>query len=131
LTNASELSVSFILIARHERDGYPELVADVDGRETSCTPACSAMGVAMPQILEFPRGAIVFDPEAIKIVAQALDDAWDEIEKSGSEFARPAYANATREEIAKHMLEVAGRGERDRHILAEDAVRFLAENYKY
>ena len=63
--------------------------------------------------------------------AQALDDAWDEIEKSGSEFARPAYANATREEIAKHMLEVAGRGERDRHILAEDAVRFLAENYKY
>ena len=37
------------------------------------------MGVAMPQILEFPRGAIVFDPEAIKIVAQALDDAWDEI----------------------------------------------------
>ena len=78
-----------------------------------------------------PRGAIVFDPEAIKIVAQALDDAWDEIEKSGSEFARPAYANATREEIAKHMLEVAGRGERDRHILAEDAVRFLAENYKY
>jgi hypothetical protein len=89
------------------------------------------MGVAMPQILEFPRGAIVFDPEAIKLVAQALDDAWDEIEKSGSEFARPAYANATREEIAKHMIEVAGRGERDRHILAEDAVRFLAENYKY
>jgi hypothetical protein len=89
------------------------------------------MGVAMPQILEFPRGAIVFDPEAIKIVAQALDDAWDKIETSGSKFARPAYANAMREEIAKHMIEVAGRGERDQHILAEDAVRFLAENYKY
>jgi hypothetical protein len=42
------------------------------------------MGVAMPQILEFPRGAIVFDPEAIKIVTQALDDAWDKIEKSGT-----------------------------------------------
>jgi hypothetical protein len=78
-----------------------------------------------------PRGAIIFDPEAIKIVAQALDDAWDQIEKSGSGFARPAYANATREEIAKHMIEVAGRGERDQHILAEDAVRFLAENYKF
>ena len=84
----------------------------------------------MPEILEFPRGAIVFDPEIIKIVTQALDDAWDKIEKSGSGFAR-AYANATREEIAKHMIEVAGRGERDQHILAEDAVRFLAENYKY
>ena len=55
------------------------------------------MAVAMPEILEFPRGAIVFDPEIIKIVAQALDDAWDKIEKSGSGFARPAYANATRE----------------------------------
>ena len=50
----------------------------------------------MPQILEFPRGAIVFDPDTIKIVAQALDDAWDKIEKSGSQFAWPAYANATR-----------------------------------
>jgi hypothetical protein len=89
------------------------------------------MGVAMPEFLEFPRGAIIFDPEIITIVAQALDDAWDKIEKSGSGFARPAYANATREEIAKHMIEVAGRGERDQHILAEDAVRFLAENYKF
>ena len=44
----------------------------------------------MPQILEFPRGAIIFDPEIIKIVAQAFDDAWDKIEKSGSGFARPA-----------------------------------------
>jgi hypothetical protein len=85
----------------------------------------------MPQILEFPRGAIIFDPEIIKIVAQALEDAWDKVKKSGSGFARPAYANATREEIAKHMIEVAGRGERDQHILAEDAVRFLAENYKF
>ena len=84
-----------------------------------------------PQILEFPRGAIIFDPEIIKIVAQAFDDAWDQIEKSGSGFARPAYANATREEIAKRMIELAGRGERDQHILAEDAVRFLAENYKF
>jgi hypothetical protein len=58
-------------------------------------------------------------------------NAWDKIEKSGSGFARPAYANATREEIAKHMIEVAGRGESDQHILAEDAVRFLAENYKF
>ena len=72
------------------------------------------MGVAMPQILEFPRGAIVFDPEAIKIVAQALDDAWDEIEKSGSEFARPAYANATREEHARRNCQAYARSGRAR-----------------
>ena len=85
----------------------------------------------MPEILEFPRGAIVFDPEIIKIVAQALDDAWDKIGKSAVGSPDRPDANATREEIAKHMIEVAGRGERDQHILAEDAVRFLAENYKY
>ena len=52
----------------------------------------------------------------IKIVAQALDDAWDEIEKSGSEFARPAYANATREEIAKHNARSGrARGKRPTH----------------
>ena len=69
----------------------------------------------MPQILEFPRGAIVFDPEIIKIIAQALDDAWDKIKKSGSGFARPAYANATREEIAEHMIEVGAPGKRPAH----------------
>ena len=58
--------------------GLPQMVAHeaafvayyLDGRETSCTPACSAMGVAMPQIQSsHAHGAIVFDPEAIKIVA--------------------------------------------------------------
>ena len=64
------------------------------------------MGVAMQQILEFPRGAIIFDPETIKIVAQAFDDAWDKIEKSGSGFARPAYANATREYLCRVEIEI-------------------------
>jgi hypothetical protein len=35
-----------------------------------------------------------------------------------------------REEIAKHILDVAGRGERDQQKLTEDAVLFLAENYQ-
>ena len=88
-------------------------------------------GVVMAQIVEFPRGAIVFDPEIIKIVAQALDDAWDKIEKSGSGFARPAYANATREEIAKHMIDMVGHGKTNQAELTEAALVFLAKNYRY
>ena len=52
-------------------------------------------------------------------------------QQSGSEFAKPAYANAMREEIAKHIIDVAGRGEMDQRRLSEDAVEFLAANYRY
>jgi hypothetical protein len=85
----------------------------------------------MTQILQFPHPAIAFGPETIKIVSLAFDAAWEKIEKSGSEFAKPAYANAMREEIAKHIIEMAGSGERDQRRLSEDAIQFLAENYKY
>jgi hypothetical protein len=85
----------------------------------------------MTQILQFPHPAIAFDPETIKIVSMAFDDAWEKIRMSGSEFAKPAYANAMREEIAKHIIDVAGRGERDQHRLSEDAVQFLATSYRY
>ena len=85
----------------------------------------------MPQILQFPHPAIVFDPETVKIVSGAFDDAWKKIQQSGSEFAKPAYANAMREEIAKHIIDVAGRGEMDQRRLSEDAVEFLGANYRY
>ena len=81
----------------------------------------------MPQVVQFPRPAIVFDPETVKIVSVAFDDA----QQSGSEFARPAYANAMREEIAKHVIDMAGRGEMDQRRLSEDAIEFLAANYRY
>jgi hypothetical protein len=70
-----------------------------------------------------------FDPETIQVLASALDDAWDRIEKSGSRFARPAYARAMREVLAKRIIESAQRGEMDKLKLAADAVKFLAANY--
>jgi hypothetical protein len=99
-------------------------------RPVALPPVCDT-GVTMTQILQFPHPGISFDPETIKIVSLAFADAWEKIQKSGSEFAKPAYANAMREEIAKHVIDMAGRGERDQHKLTEDAVLFLAENYKY
>ena len=32
-----------------------------------------------------------FDPEAVEILSAAFDDAWEEIKRSGSTLARPAY----------------------------------------
>ena len=63
------------------------------------------------------------------MLASALDDAWDRIQKSGSRFARLAYARTTREVLAKRIIEAAQRGEKDKFKLAADAVKFLAANY--
>jgi hypothetical protein len=87
------------------------------------------MGQAMIEIREFIHPQTFFDPETIQVLASALDDAWDRIEKSGSRFARPAYARAMREVLAKRIIESAQRGEMDKLKLAADAVKFLAANY--
>jgi hypothetical protein len=84
----------------------------------------------MAQILQIRRSAIAFDPEAIKIIAVAFDSAWDNIRRSGSALAKPAYANAMREVVAKNIIDAFGRGEIDQSRLAEGAKRFVAENYR-
>ena len=33
----------------------------------------------MPQIVQFPHPAMAFDPETVKIVSVAFDDAWKKI----------------------------------------------------
>jgi hypothetical protein len=75
------------------------------------------------------RPVDAFDPEGVGMLSAALEIAWRQIEKSGSRFARPAYAHVTREVVAKRIIEMAKQGEQDPHSLAEDAVSFLAANY--
>ena len=84
----------------------------------------------MVEILKFIRPEMAFDPEFIQVLASALDDAWDRIEKSDSRFAGPASSRAMREVIAKRIIEMAQRGAKDPQTLADDAVRFLTANYK-
>jgi hypothetical protein len=71
-----------------------------------------------------------FDPEAIETLSAAFDDAWEKLKQSGSSFARPAYERGAREILAKCIIDMAQRGERDRHHLTESAIEFLAQNYK-
>ena len=51
------------------------------------------------------------------------------VEQSGSKLASPAYQRAAREIIAKRIIEMAQRGERDPSELAEDAVSYLERSY--
>jgi hypothetical protein len=71
-----------------------------------------------------------FDPEAVEILSAAFDDAWEKLKASGSSFARPAYERGAREILAKRIIEMAQRGERDRDKLAASALDYLAQNYK-
>jgi hypothetical protein len=82
----------------------------------------------MAEILPLMRSNS-FDPEAISILSKALEDAWCKIEASGNSLARPAYARATREVLAKHIFEEAQRGQHDRAELSSSAVRFINANY--
>jgi hypothetical protein len=71
-----------------------------------------------------------FDPEAVEILSAAFDDAWEQIKQSGSALARPAYERGAREILAKCIIDMAQQGERDRRLLSEAAIKFLAQNYK-
>jgi hypothetical protein len=60
----------------------------------------------------YPRNA--FDPETISILVAALDDAWERIEPHDA---------ASREALAKCIVDAARTGERDRRRLGNSALR--------
>jgi hypothetical protein len=70
-----------------------------------------------------------FEPETIDTLGSAFEAAWRKVEQSGSRFASPAYERAAQEIIAKRIIEMAQRGERDPAALANDAVAFLDGSY--
>ena len=71
-----------------------------------------------------------FDPEAIKMLASAFDGAWEAVQRSGGTLSRPSYAGAIREILAKRIIEMAQRGQTNPERLSEDALKFLAMNYR-
>jgi hypothetical protein len=84
----------------------------------------------MPQALNLIRSHTAFDPETVTILAGAFENAWQRVQASGNRFARPAYANAAREVMAKHIIDMAEHGERDPNKLSDGAVEFFTTNYK-
>ncbi len=70
-----------------------------------------------------------FEPEMIETLVAVFETAWQKVELSGSKLASPAYKGAAREIIAKRIIEMAQRGERDPGELADDAVAYLQRSY--
>ncbi len=66
-----------------------------------------------------PRG---FDPDAIQILSSALDDAWEIVLTDKIGFKLDGNPEAVRDVLAKHIVDLALRGERDRKRLIDGAL---------
>jgi hypothetical protein len=64
----------------------------------------------------------------ILVLSRALDDAWRSLQHTGVYFKSRHHAEATREKLAKRIIEVAALGERDPTRLRDDALANLAQS---
>jgi N-acetylglucosamine kinase-like BadF-type ATPase len=70
-----------------------------------------------------------FEPETIEMLVSVFETAWQKVEQSGSELASPRYKRAAQEILAKRIIEMAQRGERNSDRLVDDAVSYLERSY--
>ena len=69
-----------------------------------------------------------FDPDAIRILAGAFEDAWKSLLLSGAPFAAERYRQLAREILAKQIIHLARTSELDRRKLTEGALLKLAHS---
>ncbi len=62
-----------------------------------------------------------FDPEMLRILSEALDDAWHRVRPNHLN----AGAHAARTVLAQHIFAMAKKGERDPELLIEGALMRL------
>ena len=67
----------------------------------------------------------VFDPETVRLLSGALDDAWQVVEANKATFKVDGHAEEARTGLAKHIVEMAKNGERNRLGLIEGALTQL------
>ena len=80
----------------------------------------------MKQLLKQFAVEASFDAETVQILGGAFDDAWKAVQASGAPFADARYTQFVRETLAKHIIEMAKAGERDRRRLSQDALLKLS-----
>jgi hypothetical protein len=69
-----------------------------------------------------------FDSETTQLLGAAFEAAWEDVKTSGSALAEGAEAALTRELLAKRIIEIAKRGERNLDRLVENALDHLARS---
>jgi hypothetical protein len=67
-----------------------------------------------------------FDAEATQLLGLAFEAAWQAVKSSGNGLADEAQAASIRECLARRVIELGRRGERNHDRLVEDALLHLA-----
>jgi len=81
----------------------------------------------MQKLVGHFAGDGVFDPETVRIMGGAFDDAWQSLQASGATFGRDRYDPPLQELLARRIIEMARRGERNPRQLRDGALIYLAE----
>ena len=69
-----------------------------------------------------------FDPETVITLGTAFDEAWRSLQNSGVYFTSAHMVEATREGLARRIIESAKGGERDPGRLRDNALNELARS---
>jgi hypothetical protein len=69
-----------------------------------------------------------FDSETTELLGAAFEAAWQKLNAAGSALAEGSDAALTRELLAKRIIEMAKRGERNPDRLVENALDHLARS---
>jgi len=69
-----------------------------------------------------------FDSETTQLLGAAFEAAWEKVTTAGSTLAEDSQAALTRELLAKRIIEMAKRGERNPDRLVEGALDHLARS---
>ena len=78
-------------------------------------------------MLHYPRlRDNAFNPEEVRILGAAFDEAWKAVQDIEAAFARNGQAEGMREAVARRIIATASLGERDKHRLRDDALVYLA-----
>ena len=70
----------------------------------------------------------VFNPDDVRILVTAFDDAWRSLLASGITFESDRESKAVRDALAKYIIEQARYGERDRRRLRDGALLQYAQS---
>jgi hypothetical protein len=70
----------------------------------------------------FKDDRAVFDPDTVSLLCGALDDAWQVVKANKATFKVDGHAERARTALAKHIVEMAKNGERDRERLMRGAL---------
>jgi len=71
-----------------------------------------------------------FDPHEVLTLVPAFDKAWESVQASGAIFDTDTKVESARAILAKHIIEAAKHGERDRGRLRDGAVAALAQSLR-